>query len=86
MQAVSWVPSSTWVREKPEGFSFCRAPVGEGQATRPEKTTKGGVHGFLIPRAADTQTKPVPNAMAYDLLKRVRELSDGRDHRLDPRL
>ena len=30
VQPVSWVPSSTCVREKPEGFSFCRTQVDEG--------------------------------------------------------
>jgi len=34
MQPVKWVPSSTCVREKPEGFSFCRAQVDEGLLRR----------------------------------------------------
>ncbi len=42
MQAVTWVPSSTWVREKPEGLSFCRAPVGEGQNTTTNRNRTAG--------------------------------------------
>jgi len=41
VQAVSWVPASTCVREKPKGNSFCRAPVDAGQHGKAQ-TAPGG--------------------------------------------
>jgi len=38
VQPVTWVPASICVREKPNGNSFCRAPVGAGQPNPPTTT------------------------------------------------